>query len=60
MFPLSLGWYLRESIEVLHPVQRRAHDHLQDHAVVWHPPLLVVVHIVLSPVAYDAELLDSR
>lgn len=49
--------YLRKSLDVLHPVESGAQGDLQDHAVVRHATLLVVVDIVLAPLADNAELL---
>lgn len=48
---------VRETFERLHPVKGRAHDNLQDHAVVRHSALLVVVDIMLPPIPYHAEFL---
>ena len=47
--------HVRKSLESLHPVQRRTHDDLQHHGVVRDAPLLVVVDVVFSPVARNAE-----
>lgn len=52
-----LAQNIRKGLEVLHLVQGSTQDNLQHHAVVRHPPLLVVVYIVLSPVAPEAERL---
>ena len=49
--------YLRERLEILHLVERGTHGNLQHHAVVRHPPLLVVIDVMLAPFAGDAEQL---
>jgi len=49
--------HLRESLEVLHPVDGGTHDNLQYHAVVRHSALLVFLRIMFSPIAFDPERL---
>jgi hypothetical protein len=53
--PLVYVSHLRKGPQILHLVQRSAHGDLQQHAIIRHAPLLVVVDIVLAPLADDAE-----
>lgn len=55
--PVAQHMHVRESLEVLHPVQGGTQGHLQDHGIVRHAALGVVVHIVLAPLPYHPEAL---